>query len=97
MNVADRMPASWPSVTSSISTSKPRRSAQRVYMRSSISAQSCASVPPAPRMDLGDRVALVVLAAEQAPQLEGVEALGERADRRGELELQAGIGLARAL
>src|ERR1039458_5097136 len=48
MNVAESRPASWPSVTSSISTSKPRRSAQRVYIRSIISAQSWASVPPAP-------------------------------------------------
>ena len=31
-------------------TLKPRRSAQRVYMRPSISAQSCASVPPAPAL-----------------------------------------------
>ena len=30
------------------STLKPRRSAQRISMRSSISAQSCESVPPAP-------------------------------------------------
>ena len=37
-----------PGCTSSISTAKPRRSAQRVNMRSSISVQSCASVPPAP-------------------------------------------------
>ena len=34
--------------TSSTSTSKPRRSAQRVNMRSSMWVQSCASVPPAP-------------------------------------------------
>src|SRR5580704_12820177 len=48
MKVADSSPASWPSVASSTSTLKPRRSAQRWYMRSSISVQSCASVPPAP-------------------------------------------------
>ena len=48
MNVADRIPASWPAVTSSSSAEKPRRSAQRRYIRSSISAQSWASVPPAP-------------------------------------------------
>ncbi len=48
MKVADVMPASVPSWTSSSSTSKPRRSAQRMYMRNSISVQSCASVPPAP-------------------------------------------------
>ena len=48
MNVALEMPASLPSVTSSTSTSNPRRSAQRMYMRSIICAQSCASTPPAP-------------------------------------------------
>ena len=42
------MPASSPSEASAISTSNPRRCAQRRYIRSSISAQSCESVPPAP-------------------------------------------------
>ena len=42
------MPASSPSVRSSMSHLKPWRSAQRRYIRRSISAQSCASVPPAP-------------------------------------------------
>jgi len=42
------IPASSPSVCSSISVSKPRRSHQRRYMRSSMAAQSCASVPPSP-------------------------------------------------
>ncbi len=37
-----------PAVSSTSSTLKPCRSAQRVYMRSSISAQSWLSVPPAP-------------------------------------------------
>ncbi len=46
MKLAERMPASWPSLTSSTSNSKPRRSAQRWYMRTIISAQSWASVPP---------------------------------------------------
>ena len=46
-------------------------------MRSSISAQSCASVPPAPGVDRDDRVAGVVLAAEQAAQL-GVLELAPR-------------------
>ena len=46
--VALLIPASSPSVVSRSSTSKPRRSPQRRYMRSSISAQSCDSVPPAP-------------------------------------------------
>ena len=68
MNVADSSPASWPSVASSTSTSKPRRSAQREYMRSSISAQSWASVPPAPAWSSHDRVALVVCPLKQAAQ-----------------------------
>ena len=44
------MPASSPGLASSSSTSKPRRSAQRIIIRSTISAQSCASVPPAPAL-----------------------------------------------
>ena len=44
------MPASSPGETSSSSTSKPRFSAQRISMRSTISAQSWASVPPAPAL-----------------------------------------------
>ena len=44
------MPASSPGLTSSSSTLKPRRSAQRISMRSTISAQSWASVPPAPAL-----------------------------------------------
>src|SRR3954469_20851910 len=48
MNVADLMPASSPGDASSSSTWKPRRSAQRMSMRRSISAQSCESVPPVP-------------------------------------------------
>ena len=39
-----------PAVASSSSTLKPRRSAQRIIMRSTISAQSWASVPPAPAL-----------------------------------------------
>src|ERR1700733_6276769 len=46
--VADLMPASSPSVSSISSTSNFRRSAQRMYMRRSILAQSQLSVPPAP-------------------------------------------------
>src|SRR5271167_4858005 len=42
------MPASSPGVESRIVARKPFCSAQRRYMRSSISAQSCDSVPPAP-------------------------------------------------
>src|SRR6187401_2211152 len=41
-------PASSPGCMSITSRLKPRRSVQRTYMRSSISAQSCDSVPPAP-------------------------------------------------
>ena len=48
MKVADLMPASSPACASFSSTFIPRRSAQRISMRSSISAQSCESVPPAP-------------------------------------------------
>ena len=44
------MPASSPRETSLSSTFIPRRSAQRISMRSSISAQSCESVPPAPAL-----------------------------------------------
>ena len=40
VKVADLMPASSPCWMSSISASKPCRSAHRTYMRSSISAQS---------------------------------------------------------
>src|SRR4051812_1380945 len=41
------MPYSSPGLVSSTSVLKPRSAAQRRYMRSSISAQSCESVPPA--------------------------------------------------
>ena len=47
-SVASLIPASSPSCRSSSSTSKPLRSPKRVYMRSSICAQSWLSVPPAP-------------------------------------------------
>ena len=48
MKVADLMPASSPACASISSTFMPRRSAQRMSIRRSISAQSCESVPPAP-------------------------------------------------
>ena len=48
--MADLIPASSPGLTSSSSTSKPRFSAQRISMRRTISAQSWASVPPAPAL-----------------------------------------------
>ena len=44
------MPASSPALASSSSTLKPRHSAQRISIRSTISAQSWASVPPAPAL-----------------------------------------------
>ena len=44
------MPASSPALASSSSTLNPRRSAQRISIRSTISAQSWASVPPAPAL-----------------------------------------------
>ena len=46
--MADLMPASSPGVESRTFVRKPLSSAQRRYMRSSISAQSCHSMPPAP-------------------------------------------------
>ncbi|CFN77576.1 Uncharacterised protein [Bordetella pertussis] len=46
--VADFRPATSPSDSSRISALKPLRSAYLRYWRSSIEAQSCASVPPAP-------------------------------------------------
>jgi hypothetical protein len=58
-------------------------------MRRTISAQSCASVPPAPRVDRHERVAGVVLAGEEPlllelgqPRLDGREPVVEL---RGEL------------
>src|ERR1700691_109114 len=48
VTVALLIPAPSPGCKSAISVLKPRRSAHRKYRRSSISAQSCASCPPAP-------------------------------------------------
>ena len=49
VSVADLIPASSPSVRSvSVARAPGCRSAHRVYIRSSISAQSCASTPPEP-------------------------------------------------
>src|SRR2546421_791045 len=48
MKVALFRPASSPRDSSTISVSKPRRSAHLRYMRMSISTQSCASTPPCP-------------------------------------------------
>jgi hypothetical protein len=50
LKVADLMPGLLPGRRSSSSALKPRRSAQRIIMRSTISAQSWASVPPAPAL-----------------------------------------------
>src|SRR5215475_11075960 len=47
VKVADLRPYSSPGLDSITSVLRPRCSAQRRYMRSRISAQSCASVPPA--------------------------------------------------
>ena len=67
------IPASSPSLRSSTSTLKPFRSAQRVYMRMSICAQSCASVPPAPAAISTWASRMVGLAAKQRPELESLE------------------------
>ena len=82
------MPASSPALTSSSSTSKPRRSAQRICIRSTISAQSWASVPPAPALTRDERVARVVAPGEQALLLELGEALLDRGDLLVDLRLQ---------
>src|SRR5438309_986289 len=50
MKEAFLIPASSPGWKSPSSTSHPLRSQYRVYMRKSISAQSCDSVPPAPAL-----------------------------------------------
>ncbi len=50
ITVALLIPASSPAWMSVMSRLKPRRSHQRKYMRSSISAQSWLSVPPAPAL-----------------------------------------------
>ncbi len=57
------------------------RSAQRRYMRSSISAKSVASSPPPPRTDRHDRGTRVVLAVEERLHLE----LADHVFQRGEL------------
>ena len=64
---------------------KPRRSIQRRYIRRSISAQSCDSVPPAPGWIVDDRVLAIVLAAEHLLDLAGLHFLLERVERLTEL------------
>ena len=51
-------------------TSKPWRSAHRTYIRMSISAQSCDSVPPAPGWMVEQRVLLVVRTLQHRLELE---------------------------
>ena len=65
VSVALLMPASSPACASSSSRLKPRRSAQRRYMRRIISAQSCDSVPPAP----GCTVMIAFLASCSPPSI----------------------------
>ena len=60
----------------------PRRSAHRRYMRRSISAQSCDSVPPGARVDGDDGVLLVVLAAEHLLDLGRLDRRGQPVERR---------------
>mmetsp|Transcript_43941 Transcript_43941/g.110271 ORF Transcript_43941/g.110271 Transcript_43941/m.110271 type:complete len:392 (-) Transcript_43941:144-1319(-) len=47
-STTDFTPATSPGLRSDVAADSPAFSAYRVYIRSSISAQSCASVPPAP-------------------------------------------------
>ena len=75
------MPASSPAVASSSSTLKPRRSAQRIIIRSTISAQSWASVPPAP--------ALTVTSASPASYLPENRRSSSSAARRASTEANA--------
>src|SRR5438132_1617782 len=77
MKVAELIPASSAGESSSISMAKPRRSAHRRYIRSIISAQSAASVPPAPGgVDL-EVAAGVLQAAPQVGQFRGKVTHGE--------------------
>ena len=70
---------------------EPRSAAQRRYMRSSISAQSCASVPPVTCMDLEDGVAPVVLAREERFLLEPGEIGLDGHELLRDLALQLGV------
>src|SRR5277367_4875013 len=92
MIVADLMPASSPSVSSSTSTSKCRRSPQRTYMRNSMRAQSQLSV----RLARQQRLQLAPLALDfQGAQLRKAFVLGlgvafrfpELDQRRGVVEI----------
>ena len=86
MKVADLMPASSPAEASLSSTFIPRDSAQRISMRSSISAQSCESVPPAPALTVTTASPSSYSAAEQARLLER----GQPRLDRGPLLLELG-------
>ena len=95
VNVALFRPASSPGLASSSSTLKPRSAAQRSYIRSIISAQSCASVPPVPDWSVTTASPGVVLAVEQRRLLEPAELAPQRDDRRLDLGRHA-RGRARA-
>src|ERR1700684_1587444 len=75
MKLADLTPASSPGETSNSSTSKPRFSAQRISIRSTISAQSWASVPPAPALTVTSAAPPSSGAPEQPLLLERVKPL----------------------
>ena len=85
------MPASSPSEMSTTSGANERASAQREYMRSSISAQSCDSVPPAPDWSGQEGVMLVVLVTQQELKLQRSQADLQRADLAGNLLQEIGI------
>ena len=82
--LASWMPAAPPSSRSVISALNPLDSAHIRYIRISISAQSHASVPPAPAWTRQERVAVIVGPAEHRSELERAEIrlglLGGRAD-----------------
>ena len=67
-----------------ISRLNPRRSTHRMYIRSSISAQSCDSVPPAPGWMVMMAFLAIVLAAEHLLDLAGLDLLVERVEARRE-------------
>ncbi len=78
VNVADLIPASSPSWISLISVLKPCRSAQRRYMRISISAQSWLSVPPAPGCTVTIAFSAIRLAREHRLRFELLREIHQR-------------------
>ena len=94
MNVAESSPASWPSVASSTSTVKPRRSAQRWYMRSSISVQSCASVPPAPACTSHTASSSSYSPEKSDCSSSALSRVCQRVDRLDQLGLERGVTVA---